>query len=52
MATMNGEPKITAKTGNAPIKPLGQTRGTRFGTDRDAQVKGGSQVTGEPTTDG
>jgi hypothetical protein len=30
--------KITAKTGNAPIKQLGQTRGTRFGTNRDAKA--------------
>lgn len=40
-------PRITANTGKAPIKKLGQTRGSRFGTNRGAQVKGGSKVTEE-----
>lgn len=30
--------RITAKTGNAPIKQLGQTRGERFGTNRDVKA--------------
>ncbi len=30
--------KITARTGNAPVKKLGQTRGSRFGTNRDAKA--------------
>ena len=39
--------QINMKTGNAPIKPLGQTKGSRFGTDRDAKVIGSSAVTDE-----
>ena len=40
-------PRITAKTGNAPIKKLGQTRSGRFGADRNAKVVGSSKVTDE-----
>jgi hypothetical protein len=39
--------KITLKTGTAPIKQLGQTKGSRFGTNRDAKVIGSSAVTEE-----
>lgn len=34
---------ITAKTGNAPIKPLGQTKGTDYGTN--SRVSGHSNGT-------
>jgi hypothetical protein len=29
---------VNMNTGKAPVKQLGQTRGTRFGTNRDAQA--------------
>lgn len=35
---------ITAKTGKAEIKKLGQTQADRFGRNPNAQVKGASAV--------
>jgi len=32
--------KIKSNTGNAPIKQVGHTAGTRYGTNPNAQVKG------------
>lgn len=36
---------INSKTGNAPLVPVGQTSGTRYGTNKSAQVKGSNSNT-------